>query len=188
MLEDPENQTPAFSYDAYFSNGNDREVFDLFYTSAVATAVAKEGGALVTDEAGDPLTKTASPFRLAVLSMESRTVGEGQGYTNVNEASYVCAFASTAFAKDEFLSTNAYGNTDILLAVLRGIGQEILPVGLNFKALYVEEFGTDQSTGASYGQSVWFGPTGQTVLLILVPALLAATVGCVLLVRRKKRN
>ena len=180
VLEDAEAGTPAFSYGSYFSNGNDREVFDLFYTSESATAFAEADG--------DTLTMTSSPFRLAVLSMESRTVSEGQGYTNVNEASYVCAFSSTAFASNEFLSTNAYGNTDVLLAILRGIGQELLPVGIGFKALYEDEFGTNSETGVSYGQSVAFGPVGQTVILTLLPAIAFAAVGCVLLVRRKRRG
>lgn len=181
---DAENGIAAFSYGSYFSNGNEREIFDLFTTSASATAVAKDA----LDGDGNALTLTASPFRLAVLSVENRTVAEGQGLTNVNEASYVCAFSSTAFAKNEFLSTNAYGNTDVLLAILRGIGQELLPVGINFKALYVDSFGTNAETGASYGQSVAFGPVGQTVILTLLPALTVTILGCVLLVRRKHKN
>ena len=188
VLENTETGTPAFSYGSYFSNGNDREIFDLFTTSDTATSLAKADGKPVTDGEGDQLTSTVSPFRLAVLSIENRTIAEGQGLTNVNEASYVCAFSSTAFAQNEFLATNAYGNTDILLAILRGIGQELLPVGINFKALYVDEFGTNSETGVSYGKSVALGPVGQTVLLTLLSAAIFAAVGCVLLVRRKQKN
>lgn len=188
VLANADQGTPAFSYGSYFSNGNDREVFDLFTTSDTATALAKANGQPATDGEGNQLTLTSSPFRLAVLSIENRTIAEGQGLTSVNEASYVCAFASTAFAKNEFLSTNAYGNTDILLAILRGMGQELLPVGINFKTLYVDEFGTNSETDVSYGQSVVFGPMGQTLILTLLPAAIFTAVGCVLLVRRKHKN
>ncbi|MBQ7173776.1 MAG: Gldg family protein [Clostridia bacterium] len=186
VMEDAESGTPAYSYGAYFSNGNSREICNLFYTGNNATALAKEDGKAVLDDKGNLVTKTDAPFCVATLSTESRTVSEGQGMTNVNEASYVCAIASTAFAKNDALSTNAYGNTDILLQILRGIGQEILPVGLNFKTLPVEEFGTDSETGASYGQILLFGPNGQTAILTLVPGLTCLILGCVLLAKRKK--
>lgn len=186
VMEDADNGTAAFSYGTYFSNGNSREIFDFFYTGKTATAIANKAGSPIYDDEGNLVTLTDAPFRLATLSVENRTVSEGQGMTSVNEASYVCTIASTAFANNDSLSTNAYGNTDVLLQILRGIGQEILPVGINFKTLPVDEFGTDSETGLSYGQSLLFGVRGQTAILTLVPGLICAILGFVLLAKRKK--
>ena len=112
------------------------------------------------------------------------TIGEGQGYTNVNDASYVCAIGSTEFVSNEILGSNSYGNTDVLLSTLRAIGREVIPVGLDFKPLYEPEMtASSSSTGEVYytttGNVVW------TVVMVLLPALGFTIAGTVVLVRRK---
>ncbi len=174
-LPDEEAGTGAFSYGYYSSNSWSRDIYDIFRASETALIYETENGTL-TDRVAD----TAGGFKLMTLSRENRTIGEGQGYTSINDVSYVCAIGSTAFASNEVLSSNAYGNTDLLLSVLRVIGREIVPVGINFKPMYTGE--ADATNLASYNT------TAQTVVLILLPALAFAGTGTVVLVKRKFRK
>ncbi|MBQ8432956.1 MAG: Gldg family protein [Clostridia bacterium] len=174
-LADEEAGTGAFTYGYYSSNSWSRDIYDLFRASETALIYEKENGQ-VTDRIAD----TAGSFKLMTLSRENRTIGEGQGYTSVNDVSYVCAIGSTDFASNEVLSSNAYGNTDLLLSVLRTIGREIVPVGINFKPMYSGE--------ASETYLVNYNTTALTVVLILIPALAFAGTGTVVLVKRKFRK
>ena len=174
-LPDEEAGTGAFSYGYYNSNSWSRDIYDIFRASETALIYETEKGTL-TDRVAD----TAGGFKLMTLSRENRTIGEGQGYTSINDVSYVCAVGSTAFASNEVLASNAYGNTDLLLSVLRVIGREIVPVGINFKPMYTGE--ADATNLASYNT------TAQTVVLILLPALAFAGTGTVVLVKRKFRK
>lgn len=121
------------------------------------------------------------------ITRESRTIGEGQGYTTVNDSSYVCAFGSTEFASNEILLSNSYGNTDVLLETLRTIGREVEPVGLSFKPLYEGEM-TAKSTESGESYYTERGNQITTVILCLLPAVTFLTLGTVLLVRRKQRT
>ena len=174
-LPDEEAGTGAFSYGYYNSNSWSRDIYDIFRASETALIYETEKGTL-TDRVAD----TAGGFKLMTLSRENRTIGEGQGYTSINDVSYVCAVGSTAFASNEVLASNAYGNTDLLLSVLRVIGREIVPVGINFKPMYTGE--ADATNLASHNT------TAQTVVLILLPALAFAGTGTVVLVKRKFRK
>ncbi len=190
VIADAEQGTGAFTYGYYFKNEHSREIYDVFRTGDTAYAYAKAHGDRLQDEAGEDLIAATydaqEPFRLMTITRESRTIGEGKGYTNINDASYVCAVGSTSFASNEVLANphqsakNAYGNTDILLAALRQIGREIEPVGLTFKPLYTDEAGTDFYTPA--GNTVWM------IFLIAVPVLVFTVSGTVILVTRRTRS
>ena len=78
------------------------------------------------------------------------------------------------------LSSNAYGNADMLLSLFRVIGREIEPVGLKFKPFYSEEVDADTLASSNV--------TAYPVVLALLPALAFAASGTVVLVKRKYRR
>ena len=123
---------------------------------------------------------TAANYGLMTITQHRRAVSEGQGYTNVYDNSYVCAVGSTEFASNAVLSTNAYGNTDVLLGTLRAIGREIEGSGIVQKAFYDpamnEDFYTPQANVAI------------TVVLVLLPALTLGGAGLIILIRRRVRG
>ncbi len=165
---DEEDSSIAYNYASYSADGISRAMYNLFTTSATASAFAN----------GSEVEKASEQNRLALMtvSVEDRTVQESN-YTTVNEASYVVACGSTEFASEAFLQSNAYGNTDLLLSVCRSIGREPVPVGLGFKAF--ADFTIDTVTSKE--------ATQYTVVLTVVPVLVATVAGIVVLVRRKHR-
>ncbi len=184
VLADAEAGTGAFKYGSYYRNHHSRSIYDIFTSGQNSLAYAVKDGERVNN--GDPV-HTKGNYRLMTLTRESRTVGEGKGYTNVNDASNVCAIGSTQFADNKILSSNAYGNTDVLLETLRAIGREVVPVGLEFKPIYSAEMTqSNASTGEAYytqgGNVAW------TVVLALIPTLGFAISGIVILVKRRART
>ena len=78
------------------------------------------------------------------------------------------------------MGTNTYGNTDLLLSVLRAIGREIEPVGIKFKPFYSPEVNTTALANAN--------PVGTTVFLVLLPLASFTIAGVVVLLRRRFRT
>ena len=175
VLADETQGTGAFSFGYYSSNKITREIYDVFRSSETSLIYQKQNGAVVTDT-----PDTAGDFKLMTLTRESRYIGEGQGYTSVNDASYVCAIGSTDFASNAVLSSNAYGNTDLLLEILRVIGREIEPVGIKFKPMYSALAGQQYVVEAK--------PMNKLAVHVTIPALICAVSGIVVLVRRKFRK
>ena len=160
----------AFDYAAYSQDGTYRNIYDVFVTSSSAEAYA--GDAVNPIEVA---TETA-PLKLMTVSVEDRTTQENN-YSTINEASYVLACGSTEFVKSDFLQSNSYGNTDFLLTALRAIGREPVPVGLMFKPFADDTIDTITTSEA----------TQYTVVLAVVPMLVAAITGAVIIIRRKHR-
>ena len=147
-------------------------------------------GKVLNDEEGTPIGGS-DVLRLMTIARESRTVAEGQGYTNIDQSSYVCAVASTSFATDAVLGTTAYGNTDALLATLRYIGKEVNPVGLSFVHLYFPTMDSESYQTTQPNTNVTEVKPAiitTTVMLAVVPAVLMAGIGVFVLVRRKVRH
>ncbi len=185
---DSENGTGAFTYGSYYRNNHSRAIYDVFRASAESQAYGLMKGTVTAD----PID-TLGNYRLMTLTRESRTVGEGKGYTNVNDSSYVCAIGSVEFASNKLLGSNAYGNTDVLLETLRSIGREVVPVGLNFKPMYDAEMqeSPSSSSSSSGDATVYYTKAGniaRTAVLTVLPAVVMATLGTVVLVRRKFRH
>jgi hypothetical protein len=107
-------------------------------------------------------------------------ISEGKAGSVEYLTSYLCAFGSTEFAGNEVLSSNSYGNTDVLLETLRMIGKEVEPLGLEFKPLY------DPSISSSYYAPS--APVVWTAVLILIPAIAFAVSGVVVSVKRKHHS
>lgn len=184
---DENSASGAYTYGSYYRNAHSRSVYDVFRSSGSGRgtyAVAQDFNGETLTDGGNPISNADGNYKLATLTSEVRIVGEGQGYTNVNDNSYVCAFGSTAFADNELLLSNAYGNTDVLLQVLRTIGREVVGVGLKFEPMYDAEITQiNSSTGRVYYTEA--GNAARTVVLALIPVVLAAGTGTWVLVRRR---
>lgn len=176
--------TEGFTHATYSKNEESRAIFDVFTAGADSFAYARANGDRITDGTGADLVvdtfNPRDPYRLMTITRQSRIIGEGQGYTTVNDSSYVGVIASTDFASNDILSSNAYGNTDVLLHTLRLIGCEVSPVGLKWATLYDDEINTEYYQQRDV--TVW------TVVLALIPAAAMLVSGLVVLVRRKLRK
>ena len=158
-----------FDYATYYNNGTSRAIYDVFVTSAEAKAYA---GSTTPVEVANEYNR----LKLLTVSVEDRTTQE-DNYHTISEASYVVACGSTEFASSTMLQSNSYGNTDFLLTALRAIGQEPVPVGLEFKPFADHTIDTITTSEA----------TQYTVVLAVVPAVIALAAGIVIIVRRKNR-
>jgi hypothetical protein len=185
VIPDDENQlTEGFTHGTYFKNEDSRKIFDVFTAGADSFAYARAEGDRITDAAGADLVvdtfNPGNPYRLMTITRQSRIVGEGQGYTTVDDSSYVCAIASTDFACNDVLESSAYGNTDALRHTLRLIGCEVEPVGLKWVTIYEDEI--NEKYNPSTTSTAW------TVVLALVPAFAMLLSGVVVLVKRRVRT
>ena len=95
----------------------------------------------------------------------------------MTDASYVLACGSTEFVSKELMESNAYGNTDLLLSALRTMGQEPVPVGITFKAFADKTIDTITTAES----------TQYTVILTVIPPVVALIAGIFVIVRRKNR-
>lgn len=174
----PKHYTPSdstdtddveYDYAGYGKDGTYRSIYDVFTTSSGAKAYAGS-------ETPSAVATETNPLKLMTVSVENRTTQE-DNYSTISEASYVVACGSVDFASSTMLQSNSYGNTDFLLTALRAIGREPVPVGLEFKPFADSTIDTVTTSEA----------TQYTVVLAAVPALCAAVVGVVIIVRRKNR-
>lgn len=193
VMADEKNGTPAYTFAHATRDGWNRMIYDVFRTGtneSPANYSVMAGDEVLKDENDAPMGGTGV-FNVMTISAERRTVGEGMGYTTVNQPSFVCAVGSTEVAKNALLGSTAYGNTDALLSVLRYMGKEVNPVGLSFLALYDMQISedlhmpTDSATGAT---AIAPGIITATVILTVLPALTMTVAGVVVLVKRRTRR
>lgn len=170
--------TEAYTFASYNNNGINRLAYEMFSSGKDSFVRVRENGSFVKDANGEYLMpNNDGSYHLMMITAHNRPVGEGQGYTQVNEASYVCAAGSVAMARNEYLTTRAYGNSDALLSLFRIVGQEVVPSGVPMKLL--------SSTDASDTYCTPFAVTLSTTLLVLIPAVVATLAGTSLLLRRR---
>ena len=165
---DSTGEYAEFDYAEYKNNGIYRAVYDMFITSKDAKAYA---GGEVVESASD-----ANPLKLMTISSERRDTQEDNDSV-ISEASFVIACGSTEFATQKCLGTDGYGNTELLLTLCRLIGNEPVPVGIERKPF--ADYTIDSITTAA--------STQYTVVLTIVPALLAIGSGAFVLIRRKNK-
>ncbi len=168
----PDESTPdgvEYDYATYSQDGYTRAIYDVFTTTAKAEAIAN---GQVVERASD-----VNKLKLMTVSLEVRSTTESN-YSFIDQTSYVYACGSPGFASSEnLLGASAYGNRDLLLTVLRDIGREPVPVGLEFKPfadLTIDTITTSEATQ-------------YTVVLAIIPAIVALACGIVVIVRRKNR-
>ena len=165
---DEEDETLSFDYATRYSDGVTRSIYDVFVTS-------ENGEAWANGARRDKATE-ANPLKLLTVSTERYTTQE-DNYSTLSEASYVIACGSPEFADNDVLTNNSYGNNAFLEYALRVVGQEPVPVGLERKPF--GDYTIDTVTTAE--------ATQYTVVLSVVPAVLAAGIGIFVIVRRKNR-
>ena len=181
LLADEEEGTEAFSFGYYYRNGIERMIFDVFLSGEGSVSYAKQNGEILVDKDQNPVyDDTLGNYKLLTLSRQVHRVSEGNGWTQVDKSSHVCAIASTEFASNAVLNSGSYGNTDVLLSILREVGQEIEPVGLDYKVM--DNPTMDPQYYTQNGNTVW------TACLVAIPFVLCAIVGTVILVRRRARS
>ena len=161
--DDPEDTTDEYWLGAYYSNGNERNVFDVFTTTDNAIAMAN-GSAVKTLD-------TEYKFqRLVTLTRETRMIDN----ENVDYA-HVMVCASTEFANEKLLGSAVYGNQDVILSAARGMGKEFVAVDLKIKPFA----STEISKMTTQSKTTW------TTVLAVVPAVIVTGFGVFVLVRRK---
>ena len=177
---DDEAGNEEYTYGLYSGNGSSRTIYDLFHSGKNATAYATKNGERLTDASGNPIVYSNAPFRLMTITNQDNHISEGAGYTVATESAYVCAVGSVRFASNEMLTSDVYGNTDALLSVLRSLGHEVSPVGLNFKVLHTD--GMNMEIVSADSVTAW------TIVLIAIPVVAMSFAGIFVLVRRKTRH
>ncbi|MBR2293421.1 MAG: Gldg family protein [Clostridia bacterium] len=166
--QDENDSSIAYDYGWYSVDGVSRSIYDLFVTSENAVAMA--GGSAYKK------ATASTPLKLMTVSMESKTTRE-DNFSSSTATSYVLACGSPAFVNTTVINNNAYGNNSFLEYALRAIGQEPVPVGLEFKPF--GDYTIDTVTTAE--------ATQYTVVLTVIPAVVALVAGVVVIVRRKNR-
>lgn len=156
-------QTENFTYGTYMSSaGVNRDIYDVFTSYSTAETVA--GGKTV-----NKATET-DKFRLMTVTREQRMIDSSNA-----DSSYVWACGSIDFAKNAFLQSNTYGNTDLLMYSMHTMGKEFVPVGLELKIF--DNTKIEGLTTAAADQYTW--------TLVLIPAAISFVVGAVVIIRRK---
>ena len=178
-VNEDENKV-THTYGAYTGNGEIRKIYDLFTTGKNATAYAMKNGEKLLDEEGNPIVYANAPFRLMTVTNRENSIGEGSGYTAAVESAYVCAAGSVRMVSNDILQSDTYGNTDALLSVLRAMGREVEPVGLNFKVIHQEAIDEDVFNAGS--ATVW------TVILTVLPLAALSFAGVYVLVKRRAKH
>jgi hypothetical protein len=140
-------------------NGNERIVSPLMTTYESAEAWA--GGRAVARAASDP-------FVLMSISQQMTLSGE---------KAVLVASASSEFANEAAMQSSVIGNNRALTGLLKYFGRENAPVDLVFKPFGGDEIETLTTKTANT----------LTAVLTVLPAIIIAAVGTVILVRRKNR-
>ena len=165
---DDEDETKSYDFGSYVKDGTARSVYNLFTTHDTAFSMANGQKVEVANANNKPA--------LLTVSVENHFTQESN-YTSMNDASYVIACGSTEFVAQELMESNAYGNTDLLLSALRTVGQEPVPVGIRFKPFADSTIDTITTAEA----------TQYTVVLTVIPPIIALAAGTIIIVRRKNR-
>ena len=165
---DEKDSTISYDYSAYVKDGTERAIYDLFTTHEGAYAMANGQKVEIAKETDKPALMT--------VSIEQHNMQESQ-YSSMSDASYVIACGSTEFTDQNLMESNSYGNTDLMLSLLRTVGQEPVPVGITFKAFADKTIDTITTAES----------TQYTVVLTVVPLVLSLAAGIFVIVRRKNR-
>ena len=169
--------TARYEYAKYSKNEETRAIYKMFRSSGAdrmtyAEVVGADGTVLpgVTDPRGS--------YTLATMTFRYGSEKEGNLGLTVERNSKVCVFGSTDFADDALLRSSAYGNTDLLLEIMRGMSRDTHAVGFAPEWLHNSEMGADYYSAD--------GNRTTAVVLALIPAAIAAGLGVFVTVRRRR--
>lgn len=175
VAADETEGTEAYRYGAYYRNGITRYFNDVFLAGNNAIAEVLGEQYEVTTEGNN--------FKLMTITTEERIVQE-TNYFSQQDRSFVCVFGSTEFASNEVLTSDAYGNADVLSASLRAMGREVAPAELDIIAFKKYDMDTDAIAAGGMNMSTG-GLVATAVFLSAVPALVFFGLGIYVTVRRK---
>ena len=161
-----------YSYATSGANATYRHAFDMFVTPEGCVAYAD----------GEPLhaSEDGKIYTVMTVSQESVTsAGDVGGNTTVSHDSNVIVCGSTDILSDELLSTNAYGNADMLSSVVRTLGVDPMTAKIRqyIKPLTVDEVEDGLIDDARKKNT--------TLALVLIPAIALFGAGIVVTTRRK---
>ena len=165
LASNPNKTFPLAYNNSYKPEG--RQVFSMFNTRN--TAIGYSNGVDIAHSTDQ------NPFMLMAVSTQTYT--EQEKYSSVQDSAFVILCGSTDFASPKYLQSNAFGNENLLLTVFSMTGREPVPVGLDFK-----EFANFKIESVSTRAATIY-----TVVLTLVPIVIAFSAGAIVLVRRKNR-
>lgn len=175
VAADETEGTEAYRYGTYYRNGITRYFSDVFL--AGNDAVAEVGGQQYE------VTTTGNNFKLMTITTEERVVQE-TNYFSQQDRSFVAVIGSTEFASDKVLTSDAYGNADVLMASLRAMGREVAPAELDIIAF--KKYEMDLDAAATGGLTVTTGGLIATVVCFAaIPAIIFFGLGIFVTVRRK---
>ena len=174
VTEDSEGNALEEPYSYGLSNANamPRCVFDMFVTPQGCVAYA-DGRAL--HESDD-----TTVYSLMAISQESvASAADVGGNTTISHDSNVVVCASTDVLSDELLSTNAYGNADMLSGLVRTLGVDPMTAKIQqfVKPLLITDVEEIEISSARKKNT--------TVALTLIPAVLLFGAGIYVVTRRK---
>lgn len=166
-----------YRYGTYYGNGVTRYFNDVF--TAGQNAVAEVNGKQYE------ITTESKHFKLMTITSEER-VRQETNYFSQQDRSFVTVVGSTEFASDAVLSSDAYGNADVLMATLRALGREVAPANLDIIAF--KNYTMDAEAVVAGGASLTKGSLITTaVLFAAIPALICFGLGIYVTIRRKYR-
>ena len=169
--------TARYEYGRYAKNDEMRAVYKMFRSAGAermtyAEAVAPDGTVL------PDVTDTRGGYTLAAMTFRYDSEKEGNLGLTVDRNSMVCVFGSTDFADDALLRSSAYGNTDLLLEIMRGMSRDTRAVGFAPEWLHRSAMGDDY-----YSES---GNRTAALVLAILPAAVAIGLGVFVAVRRRR--
>ena len=178
VAADATKDIQAYTYYTYYRNGVTRYMNDVFW--AGNNAVAEVNG-----EQYQITTPAEGNFKLMTVTSEER-IAQETNYFSQPDRSFVCVFGSTEFASDEVLSSDAYGNADVLSASLRAMGREVAPASLDLIAFKKYDIDTDAAAAGGLKLTkkgmIWTG-----IWMAAIPALACFGTGIFVTLRRKDR-
>ena len=161
-----------YSYGSYALDGTFRQVYDVF--------TAPDGSVAFTRDTAVEQGENTDAYKLMTIAKESVVApGDRNGYTSISHDSYVVACASTEFLCDELLSTNAYGNADVLAGLLRSLGTDPMSALIE---QYIKPF---VSTSVEEGLITSAQKKTTTLWLTLLPGVVLFGLGIFVTTKRK---
>lgn len=173
----PTETTERYEYAKYAKNDEWRAVYKIFRSTGADRMTYAE----VVDANGEvlpDLTDARGGYPIATITYRYDSQKEGNLGLTVDRNSMVCVFGSTEFAENDLLRSGAYGNTDLLLEIMRGMSRDTYPVGFAPEWLHQSEMGEDYYS--ENGNRTW------ATVLALIPAAGALGAGVFVLVRRRR--
>ena len=169
--------TGRYEFGKYAKNDEYRAVYNIFRTAGAdrmtyAEVVGSDGQVL------PDVTDTRGNYPIATLTIRYDSQKEGNLGLTVERNSKVCVFGSIEFAANELLRSSAYGNTDLLLEIMRGMSRDTRAVGFAPEWLHQSEMGSDYYSES--GNRTW------AVVLAVIPAAVALGLGVFVLARRRR--